>query len=364
MKFAGHATGEMPGDAHTSWLEAATLGWLKGYDKVMLTEPPKVGTTFTLVEDHWRTTCRFTRVDPPVALCWEGEDGSSGTLEFEPRGAMTRVSYHAVYVPKAAADKVAAGLIGAFARSKAQRETDKDAAGELRHLARRVKLRVDGKPIDGRVPRFMLDMCDFGTGTLDPCTIPMFEAQGQLLLEPGETALWAGTATLAAENAQAAGGREQFKTMWKSDEKAAVTLTGQRLVYDIRKFTGARARRSGRTAAGQIRHENLANLITGENARTTFAGAATVTATLIEPPKRMIRIHLIVDSTAEEIARRWIQAAATERLQRLAGSLNDHPGKREELLAQQHDPKPHAGYWGPFWGLPLTCPLGQDLPMA
>ena len=142
-------------------------------------------------------------------------------------------------------------------------------------------------------------------------------------LEPGETALWTGTATLAAETAQAAGGREQFKTLWKSDEKAAVTLTNQRLVYDIRKFTGARARRSGRTAAGQIRHENLANLITGENARTTFAGPATVTATLIEPPKRMIRIHLIVDSTAEEIARRWIQAAATERLQRLTGSLND-----------------------------------------
>ena len=364
MKFAGHATGEMPGDAHTSWLEAATLGWLKGYDKVMLTEPPKVGTTFTLVEDHWRITCRFTRVEPPVALCWEGEDGSSGTLEFEPRGATTRVSYHAVYVPKAAANKVAAGLIGAFARSKAQRETDKDAASELRHLARRVKLRVDGKPIDDRTPRFMLDMCDFGAGTLDPCTIPMYDAQGQLLLEPGETALWTGTATLAAENAQAAGGREQFKTMWKSDEKAAVTLTDQRLVYDIRKFTGARARRSGRTAAGQIRHENLANLITGENARTTFAGPATVTATLIEPPKRMIRIHLIVDSTAEEIARRWIQAAATERLQRLTGSLNDHPGKYDELLAQQHDPKPHIGYWGPFWGLPLTCPLGQDLPMA
>ena len=152
MKFAGHATGEMPGDAHTSWLEAATLGWLKGYDKVMLTEPPEVGATFTLVEDHWRTTCRFTRVEPPIALCWEGEDGSSGTLEFEPRGATTRVNYHAVYVPKAAVDKVAAGLIGAFARSKAQRETDKDAAGELRHLARRVKLRIDGKPVDDRVP--------------------------------------------------------------------------------------------------------------------------------------------------------------------------------------------------------------------
>ena len=136
---------------------------------------------------------------------------------------------------------------------------------------------------------------------------------------------------------------------------AAVTLTSHRLVYDIRKFTEgdmswiivggatglaltaisaarASARRSGRTAAGQIRHENLANLITGANARTTFAGPATVTATLIEPPTRVIRLHLVVNGTAEEIARRWIQAAATERLQRLAGSLNEHPGKRDELL--------------------------------
>lgn len=354
----------MPGDAHTSWLEACTLGWLKGYDKVMLTEPAKVGVTFTLVDDHWRTTCRFTRVDPPVALCWVGEDGSSGSLEFEPRGATTRVSYHAVSVPKAAVDKVVAGLIGAFARSKMQREIDKDAADELRYLARRVKLRVDGKPIDDRIPRFMLDMCDFGAGTLDPGTIPMFDTQGQLLLEPREAVLWTGTATLAAEEAQAAAGREQFKTLWKSDEKAAVTLTDQRLVYDIRKFTTARAHRSGQTAAGQIRHENLANLITGENARTTFAGPATVTATLIEPPTRMIWLHLIVDSSADDIARRWIQAAATDRLKRLAGSLNDNPGKRDDLLAQQHDPKPQSGYWGPFWGLPLTFPLGHDLPMT
>jgi hypothetical protein len=364
LKFAGHASSEIPGDAHTSWLEASTLGWLKGYDKVMLTGPPEVGATFTLVEDRWRTTCRFTRVEPPSALCWEGEDGSAGTLEFEPRGNATWVKYHAVYVPMAAADKVAAGLIGVFARSKAQRESDKDAAGELNRLARRVRLRVAGKPIDDRVPRFMLDMCDFGAGTLDPCTIPMFSESGQLLLVPGEAVLWTGTGVLAAESAQAAGGREQFETMWKSDEKAAVTLTDQRLVYDIRRFTMSRARRAGVTAAGQIRHENLANLITGDNARTTFAGPATVTATLMEPPKRMIRIHLIADSSAEQIAWRWIQAAASDRLKRLAGSLSNHPGKRDELLAQQHDPKPHIGYWGPFWGLPLPCPLGQNLPIA
>ena len=184
-KFAGQASDEMPGDAHASWLEASTLGWLKGYDKVVLNEPPEVGAIFTLVEDHWRITCRFTRVEPPLALCWEGEDGSSGTLELEPRGATTWASYHAVYVPKATTDKVAAGLIGTFARSKARRETDKDAASELTHLARRVKRRVDGKPIDDRAPRFMLDFCDFGAGTLDPCTIPMFDAQGQLRMAPG-----------------------------------------------------------------------------------------------------------------------------------------------------------------------------------
>jgi hypothetical protein len=70
--------------------------------------------------------------------------------------------------------------------------------------------------------------------------------------------------------------------------------------------------------------QSVGGLAGVENARTTFAGAATVTATLIEPPKRMIRIHLIVDSTPEQIARRWIQAAAAERLQRLAGSLQPH----------------------------------------
>jgi hypothetical protein len=162
--------------------------------------------------------------------------------------------------------------------------------------------------------------------------------------------LWTGTATLAAESAPAAAGREQFKTMWNSDEKAAVSLTGQRLVYDIRKFTRARALRSGRTMAGHIRHENLANLITGENARTTFAEPETVTATLIEPPKRIIRLHLTVDSPAEELARRWIQAAATSRLERLGGSSSDHPAQHEELLAQQrrHRSRKLATGAGPF----------------
>jgi len=53
----------------------------------------------------------------------------------------------------------------------------------------------------------------------------------------GETVLWTGTAAPAAEAAQAAGGRQQFTTLWKSAKKAAVTLTTQRPVYDIRKFT-------------------------------------------------------------------------------------------------------------------------------
>jgi hypothetical protein len=36
VKFAGHASAEMPADAHRSWLAASTLGWLKGYDKVIM----------------------------------------------------------------------------------------------------------------------------------------------------------------------------------------------------------------------------------------------------------------------------------------------------------------------------------------
>lgn len=387
MKFTGHASAEMPADAHASWLEAATLGWLKGYDRVIVTGPAQAGASFTLIEDRHRITCRFTRADPPVALCWEANDGSSGSLEFESRGERTWATYHAVYVPRAAADKVAAGLIGAFARGKAQRETDNDAASELSRLARQVKRRAEGKPVDHRAPRSMLDLCEFGAETPDPGTIPAFDTQGQLIMAAGEILLWAGTATPAAETAQAAGGREQFTTLWKSTKTAAITLTSQRLIYDIRKFTEgdmswiivggatgvaltalsavrASARRSGRTAAGQIRHENLANLITGANSRTTFAGPATVTATLIEPPKRAIRLHLVADSPAEELARLWTQAAATERLQRLASQLAEHPDKRDLLLAQQHEPKARDGYWGQFWSLPMPCLLGQDQPMA
>jgi hypothetical protein len=398
VKFAGHASAEMPGDAQTSWLEASTLGWLKG--ELILTGLPRVGAVFTRVKDGHRITCHFTRAEPARALCWEGDDGSSGRLEFETRGETTWASYHAVYVRTAAADKVATVLISVFARGKAQREADKDAASELGRLGRLVKLRTGRKLVDDRAPRFMLDLCVFGAVTPDSASIPVFDAKGQLVMAPGESLLWTGRATPAAEEAQTAGGREQFTTLWKSTKKAAITLTDQRLVYDIRKFTesdmfrilmaggtGSRgvgrgltarraardsARRSNRTAAGQIRHENLWNLITGAGARTTFAGSATVTATLMEPPKRVIRVHLMVDSRAEDLARRWVQAAATERLQRLArlqqlaGALSKQPqpDERDQLLAQQQDPKPRDSYSGPFWGLPLPCPLGQDRPMA
>jgi hypothetical protein len=245
--------------------------------------------------------------------------------------------------------------------------------------------RADGKPVEDRAPRFMLGLCEFGAGTSDPDTVPAFDAEGQLVMAAGEAVLWTGSATPAAEAAQAAGGREQFTTLWKSSAKAAVTLTTQRLVYDIRDFTAgdmswltigaaagpasaalsavrAGSHHSGQTAAGQIRHENLANLITGANARTTFAGPATVTATVLEPPKWGIRLHLIADDQVEDLAQRWVRAAATERLHRLASQLAEQPDKRDQLLAQQNDPKPHDGYWGPFWGLPLARPLGQGRP--
>jgi hypothetical protein len=242
--------------------------------------------------------------------------------------------------------------------------------------------RADGKPVDDRAPRFMMDLCDFGAGTSDPDTVPAFNAEGQLVMAAGEAVLGTGTAIPVAEAAQAAGGREQFTTLWQSPKRAAVTLTTQRLVYDIGDFTAedmswlmiggatrptssalgaarAGSHHSGRTAAGQIWHANLANLITGANARTTFAGPATVTATLLEPPKWAIRVHIIADHPVEDLARRWVRAAATERLQRLASHLAERPDKRDQLLAQQNDPKPHDGYWGPFWGLPLARPLGQ-----
>ena len=41
MKFAGQASQEMPEDIHTSWMEASKLGWLKGYDKVILYSPSR-----------------------------------------------------------------------------------------------------------------------------------------------------------------------------------------------------------------------------------------------------------------------------------------------------------------------------------
>jgi hypothetical protein len=153
----------------------------------------------------------------------------------------------------------------------------------------------------------MIDICEFGLGTLDANVASQFEGAGLLVLAPQEKVVWTGVGQVAAEDAKAASGHEKFRTLWHSPEPATLTLTSDRLVYDVRTFTRANenwpvgaglteaviygmgaarahAQRVGRTIAGQMRHLQVADLITGAASRPTLSSASKITATLIQAP--------------------------------------------------------------------------------
>jgi hypothetical protein len=284
-------------------------------------------------------------------------------------------------------DKVAVGMLKLLAPGKVRSETSKDAASELERLARRVSLRAAGKPVDDQAGRQMLEICEFGAGTMDPDVVPLFDDGGQLVLEPEERVLWQGMASVAAEEAEGAGGKEQYKPLWRAAEPASVTLTTERLVYDIRRFvrgdgswmivggvTGAmltvasfqraRGKREGRTAAGQLRHINVANLVTGAGSRPTYSSATTITATLFQLPTRILRVSLDVagDSDAA-LARTWAAAVAADHIRRFGDLANDRPDEWATLQAQQTQPSFIEGFHGQYWALPLWCPVTRSRPL-
>src|SRR3954451_3562916 len=111
VKFIGEATIEIGADAQVVWQEAILLEWLKGWDKVLVLEPPSVGGQFVLVEDRHRVSCRWEEVAQTQRLKWSGSNGLGGELTLTridtPQANSTIVDYRAVLVPTHAGDKVA-----------------------------------------------------------------------------------------------------------------------------------------------------------------------------------------------------------------------------------------------------------------
>jgi hypothetical protein len=390
VKVVGEAVLTIESEPATVWVEAISLGRLKGWDKIVMTEPPTVDGGFLLTDDQITVSCLWTRVNQYQSLEWVGDDGTEGRLTLGDQGATTSVSYFSVGVPRHASDKFAVGLLKVVAAGKAKRESNKDSLDELKRLARRVALRQDGHPVDDRAPRQMLDVCDFGAGTIDTDTVPLFDDHGRLVLESDEVVLRSVKAKPAAEAAKAASGSEDWQTMWQSSESGDLTLTDRRLVYDIRNFARgdvswlvvggaigpmlagashlrARSQRSGRTAAGQIRHHQVVNLTTGEASRPTFSTESTVTATMIELPDRAVRVSLnVADGAASalDLARTWTRSAAAYRMARFPDLAEDHPADWSTLSDQRAEPSSSEGFHGDAWWLPLACGLGRTRPIS
>jgi hypothetical protein len=272
-----------------------------------------------------------------------GDNGSAGRVTIQSLGQCCKVTYTGSYAAQATVDRAITGFLKIVAGSKVQRECDKDAGEELKHLSSRVARRLSGNPVDDNAGRQMIDLCEFGAGTLDPDVVPLFDDEGLVRLEVGEMPIWTGTAsTAAAEDAKGASGHEQFRTLWRSPEPAALILTTRRLIYDVRKFArgdgswilaggieglvlaGAgtlrgRALRGGRTRAGQVRHVHLMNLVTGADSRPIFSSPSTVTATMLQLPDRVLRVSLELvggASAARGLAGSWTKSTAADRIDR------------------------------------------------
>jgi hypothetical protein len=211
--------------------------------------------------------------------------------------------------------------------------------------------------------RQMAAVCQFGWASADPDSLPEFDTAGEFRLDTGEMVLATTTAVVVSTAAKGASGREQFETLWRSDDTGVdVVLTDRRLVYRERDAV-ERPAAGGRAEAyaGQIRHEHVANLFLGDGSSCGLPTLPRVTATILEPPNIGIRVHLLLDG-AQDFARTWVRAVAEWRVARypdLAHPDREHGGR---LRAQLEDPQFVDGYWGPMAVLPLYCPLGSPTP--
>ncbi|MGW7054532.1 SRPBCC family protein [Streptomyces sp. NPDC054888] len=390
--LVGHAQVTIPAPVETVWREACTLDWLIGWDDVQVESPARLGSEIIFTDERQQLRGAFTEFDRPRALAWTIDDGGNGALHLEPEPAGTRVSWELVAPPHALADRLAVGAISLVARSKAQKLTDEDARKELCHLARQVMHRQEGGPIKPEAKagsRLMVALCEYGHRSLDRHTVPEFDQQGSLVLEPEEHVLWTGqsgivTAAAAAE----AAGQEQFQQLWASPEMGTrLSLTDRRLVYQQLKIAkgdatwlqvggatgallaaGSMARaateRHSRAVAGQIRHQHVASLIAGNGAEFGEPHLRRVTAMLLDPPETVIRVNVLLNDPTAEFVTLWCKTIAQSRMRRFGGLEESAPEQWAELASQAAAPVFQDHAWGRLARLPLVCPLGFEEPAS
>jgi hypothetical protein len=383
VRLRGTSSCTIPVSLDVVWAEVQNLEWLVAPDAVRLDGPVQAGSVFALLFENRTIAGRFTVVEAPTRLEWEAENGSAGSVTLARCAEGTQVDCVLVDVPTAAVDKVAAGALSLVARKKVQRLTNEDAAKDLHALTVHAKRRAAGEPV--RICNAqMLGVTDLGSGSWEPETVPAFDDEGGLVLLPGEEIVRQDRAAkLGAETAEAAGGREQFRALWPLQSDVAITLTSERLVYQLTdlgkgdwtwlavggvtglaltatSYARAAHRKRGKAVAGHVMHRYVANILRGDGSRMSAPELVRATATLLSPPKSIIRVHLLRHAD-DGLTDAWVRAVAKERL-RDKPSASDE--KWEQLRSQFQNPEPKDGYWGLMHVLPHYCALGAARPAA
>ena len=369
QRFKGQAELTIAAAVTVVWQEAVLLGWVRAWDEVLLQGPPGLRSTFTVTDELRSFNGRFTTFDPPdgtgspASLAWSVDDGSSGNLFLMPSGTQSRATWTGVFVPHGL-DQIFS-LVFTLVPGRAKRMSDEDCAKDLRVLERATARRAEGRRIFGHLlmARQMAALCQFGWASADPDSLPEFDDAGELRLDPDETVLSTTTAVVVSTAAKLASGREQFETLWRSDDnRADVVLTDRRLVYRER-GTGERSAAVGsvEVVAGHIRHAHVTNLILGDGSSYDMPTLPRVTATVFEPPNIAVRVHLLLDG-AQDLARTWASAVAGWRVAHYSELARPDQEDGRKLRAQLDEPQFVDGYWGPIAVLPLYCPLGSTTP--
>lgn len=208
--------------------------------------------------------------------------------------------------------------------------------------------------------RTMVGLCRFGAASADPETLPAYDDQGRLVLEPPESVLWQGpAAAVVTSTAAAASGREVFRTMWSSaGGETALTLTDRRIVYALRAPAGS----PRWTVAGQVRHRNVISILALDGAEFGGPEMFRSAASLIDPPAVAIRVNLFFHTRAVSCDADWIRAIAAERMASLPECATSQPEKWAALEQQAREPSYKDGHYGPVAQLPLLRMLGSDQP--
>jgi hypothetical protein len=227
---------------------------------------------------------------------------------------------------------------------------------------------------ESRAQRYSPDRCSPLTpaparATTNGSGLPVPQSATDTEGSRSESIIWTGTASVVADEARAARGREVFSLSAPPLHDVQIAVTSERLVYWTQ-LEGAPdwldpeygpAPGSLPFACGEVLHRYPGSVIEGESAGVGLPAGDCLTAPIVKLPTTVYRLHVRPDAVSGgQLASAWVRAIATWRLERWASEAGRKPTEWATLQSQNSSPTAESTSRGSIYKLPLACGFGAD----